>query len=174
MAALRAARANQIVIDERQLTKSINARDVREAYDEFRQRAESKKLDGMPDADLFIQTDETSERRARELLDLGEAALERLFGTELKIDISVVTAQSTSSAKLRVTEAAVRRVAAATGLVGLGVETLEDFVAQRIATEYQLLLLRFLDTDVLPDPALTIEVRPSGRSLRVSRAQIFR
>lgn len=174
MAELRAVRANQIVIDERQLTKPVSKQDVRETFEAFQKRVDSVATDGLPDADFLIETDDKSEGRARELLDLGEAALKRLFSTELKIDISVVTAQPTSSAKLRITEAAVRRVASATGLSGLGVQEMEDFVAQKISTEYQLILLRFLNVDLLPDPALTIEVGPSGRSLNVSRSQTFR
>jgi hypothetical protein len=172
LSAMRGVRANAVVLDERQLTRRVSDEDVRRTYEEFQQRTETGGLD--VDAELIMSTVETTESRASDLLDLGGAALARLFGRDARTDVSVITAQDAASARLRVSAAGVKRVAEAMGVGSVRTEELENFLSQRISTEYQLLLLKFDNTDILPNPDITIELVPSGRTLVVSRAQQFR
>lgn len=171
-ASLKGVQANLVVLDERQLTRRVDENDVKRTFDEFQSRVTDS--DTGVDAELIISTTEKTEARATDLLDLGEAALARLFGSDAQTDVSVITAQDSVSARLRVSKAGLMRTAAAMGLGTLASVDLENFIAQRVSTEYQLLLLKFADTDLVPTVDLTLELLPSGRSLTVSRAQRFR
>jgi hypothetical protein len=173
--ALRTARANAVVIDERNLTRAVNGNDVKQTLEDFRRRTDAAEASGdTPEAEFVISTDESSEARARDLLESADAALHRMFGNILRVDVSILTHQPKSSAKLHVTKAALQRVARAVGLANLPTTELENFVAMRASTEYQCLLLRFENSDVLRSPDLEISLRPSGRTLRVARRQQFR
>ena len=162
-------RADAIVVDERRLTQRVDADDVQQTYAEFQQRV------GVRDTDvrLIISTTESSESRASELLDLGTAALARLFESDAS-DVSVITSQSENGARIRISKQAVRGVGSAMGLSTLDDIALENFITQRVSTEYQLLLLKFNNTDILPTIDLSVDVLVSGRCLHVSRAQRFR
>jgi len=171
-ASMRGVRANSIVLDERQLTLRVDEGDIKRTYEEFQRMVDIS--DSETDAELIISTTEQTEARASDLLDLGGAALARLFGSDARTDVSVITAQESVSARLRVSKSGLVRAASAMGIGMLPEVELENFLSQRISTEYQLLLLKFEDTDLLPNPDITIEVLPSGRRLTVSRAQRFR
>lgn len=161
-------RADAIVIDERRLTQRVDSADVQQTYAEFQKRG------GVRDTEvqLIISTTEVSESRASELLELCTVALARLFGSSS--DVSVITAQLGNAARVRVSKQAVRGVASAMGLSTLDDIALENFITQRVSTEYQLILLKFNNTDILTTIDLSIEVLASGRKLQVSRAQRFR
>lgn len=171
MTDLHGVRANAVVLDERQLTQRVSSKDIKSTFAEFQKRV--AKTDGA-DAELILSTTEHTEARASSLLDLGEGALARLFGRDAKVDISVITSQETDSARLRVTKRGIERVASALSCSGIDSTTLENFVAQRASTEYQLMLLKFGDTDLLPSVSLTLELVASGRTLSVGRQQRFR
>ena len=166
--------ASDVILDERQLTKRIEAKDVKRTLQDFEARRTPPTGD---EVELIVRTKEETEARASTLLDLGEAALSRLFG-DLKFNISVITSQPDNTAHVRVSEKAVQRVAMACGISSAvnqrtGI-SIENFVANRLATEYQLLLLSFNNTDLIASPSLLITLYPSGRTLNVSRSQQFR
>ena len=154
------------VIDERQLVKPVSKFDV-QTLTEFKESMGKHK-----GVRLIIETQETTQDRATQLLDLGEAMLARLFGDDDN-ETSVVTAQSETKAQIRVSSAATARVARAMGLASLEKAEFEDFLAARIATENNLLLLRFENTNMVTSPVMTIEFA-SGRTLVADRAQRFR
>lgn len=174
------ARGNALVIDERQLTKRVGKSDVERTLDEF--SALSRDYDDYEDGDynddakLIISTTDSREARARVLLDLGEAALARLFGRDSKFDVSVITAQSETSARVRVMPTGLLRFAKRVGLEAPSeseqVERIQNVLSNRISTEYQLLMLTFENTDLLADPQLTIQF--DKRVLSVARARRFR
>ena len=167
--------SNEVILDEHKLTKRLTADQVKTTFSEFEKRRVGRLNDDH--AELILKTKERTEARASTLLDLGEAALARLFGSSSRFDVSVITAQEDEVAQLRVTERGVQRIAAASGVSQAfrsGDTTVEDFVAKRVSTEYQLMLLSFHNTDLLSGPRLEITLRPSGRVLHVSRAQRFR
>jgi hypothetical protein len=171
MADLHGVRANAVVLDERQLTQRVSSNDVKLTFADFQKRV--AKTDGA-DAELILSTTETTEARASSLLDLGEGALARLFGRDAKVDISVITSQSADSARLRVSAPGMERVAAALGVSGIDSTQIENFVAQRASTEYQLMLLKFNNTDLLPSVDIVLELMASSRTLSVGRQQRFR
>ena len=125
------------------------------------------------DAELLILTTETDEGRAGELLDLGEKLLLRVLGNVrvVKTDVNVVTSQPTTSATLNLYERGVRIALLAYGAGNTPVKEFEDFLASRAITEFQLLLLRFLNTDTLKheNVRLKMHMQPTGRVLDVQR-----
>ena len=152
----------------------MSSRDVKQTYADFQKRVDAND-DGLH-AELILSTTETAEARASSLLDLGEAALARLFGADARTDISVVTHQRSNSARVRVTGSGLKRVTDMIGASRCSVskEDFENFLAQRASTEYQLALLKFMNTDLIPDVNLTLELLSTGRTLTVGRAQRFR
>ena len=187
---------NTVVIDERTLTSRISERDVQRTLDEFETLTKgglndlngSEGLNGLNGSDdevqLIIATTDDTEARARVLLDLGEAALARVFGKETRFDVSVITAQERTTARVRVSRSAVMRFAARVGILGGSkrkwdsaemvrtVRTAETAVSSRLSTEYQLLLHFFGQTSLLVDPKL--EINFGERRLTVARARRFR
>jgi hypothetical protein len=163
-------RANDVVLDERNLTRRVTKSDVQTTLEQFRSRASND----IGDVEFVVSTPEETEQRAKYLLDLGEAALKRLFGSDAKIDVSVVTSQPRPFAQLRLGENALEWVSRAIGVANIDTQKLENFVAKRVSTEFQLMLYTFDNTDLLNDPTLSIKLWPSGRTLTVSRAQRFR
>lgn len=172
---------NTVVIDERSLTSRISERDVQRTLDEFETLTKGD-LNGSDDeVQLIISTTDDTEARARVLLDLGEAALARVFGKETRFDVSVITAQERTTARVRVSRSAVMRFAARVGIDGGSkrkwdtaetVRTAETAVSSRLSTEYQLLLHVFGQTSLLVDPKL--EINFGERRLTVARALRFR
>ena len=174
MADLHGVHANAVVLDERHLTQRVSGRDVRQTYENFQKRVDAND-DGLH-AELILSTTEVTEARASSLLDFGEAALARLFGADARTDISVVTAQRSNAARVRVTGEGLTRV---TDIIGASHSSIskaefENFLAQRASTEYQLMLLKFFDTDLIPDVDITLELLSTGRTLTVGRARRFR
>ena len=167
-------RANSVVIDETQLTRRIHEQDVKATLLDFNRR---KSLQNEYDVDMIVSTTEETELRASLLLDLFETALKRLFG-DLKFNISVLTSQSHDTSKIRVSARAVKCVAVACGLCTNQLPRLdlqiEDFVSNRISTEYLLARLSFQNSDILENPSIEITLNPSGRILTVQRSQRFR
>ena len=155
------------MIDERELTRRVNDRDVELTVDEFGARElEAEDLD----ATMVIKTSETSEVRARELLELSEAALLRVLGggDDLKVDVSLLTHQTQNRAAIRLGDAA-----PSLALRGLGVHSIDptigvDFVVNKLVTEYHCLLLRFYRTDFITNPQLEIELA-DGRTVMAQR-----
>ena len=166
--------ASEVILDERQLTKRIEEDDVKQTLQDFEGKRRSPTGD---EVELIMRTTEETEGRASTLLDLGEAALTRLLGG-LKFNISVITSQPENTAQIRISQRAVQRVASACGISSSANQragiSIENFVANRVSTEYQLLLLSFNNTDLLASPSLQITLYPSGRTLNVSRSQQFR
>ena len=167
-------RASEVILDERQLTKRIEEEDVKQTLLDFEGKRRSPTGD---EVELIMRTTEETEARASILLDLGEAALTRLFGA-LKFNISVITSQPENRAQIRISQRAVQRVASACGISSSANQrtgiSIENFVANRVSAEYQLLRLSFNNTDLLSSPNRQITLYPSGRTLNVSRSQQFR
>jgi hypothetical protein len=163
-------RARSVVVDERDLTKQLNDRDVELTVAEFGA--------ALPDDGVhviaLIKTAESSEQRARALLDYFETALVRLLGggDDVRVDLSVLTQQPTDAADVKLTSAAVDMATAALGVRGMDAGEAEKFVATRLVAEHELLHLRFRDTDVLTQNTLTTTL-PSGRVLRAQRHREF-
>lgn len=166
--------ANSVVLDERELTKRLDDHDLKQTLQDFEHQRRSPTGD---EVELVLRTSEETEARASILLDRSEEALARLFG-DLKFNISVITSQPENTAQIRISQRAVQRVASACGISSSANQragiSIENFVANRVSTEYQLLLLSFNNTDLLASPNLQITLYPSGRTLNVSRSQQFR
>ena len=163
-----------IVIDEKDLTRRASARDVELAKEDFGRSLEDDSGDGSTLAKSLLKTTVQSEGKARVLLDLMEDALTRLMGGghALKLDIDVLTHQKHDVAHVKLSAAAVELVASSMGVNGLPLKDVEDLVASRLVSEYELLLLRFHDTSHVSQPHLTLDL-PSGRSLRAERARSY-
>lgn len=159
-------RANELIVDERALTKRVTSNDVKQTLETF--QINETGVDVM----LVVSTTTDLEARAKDILDLGEAALNRLFGSETKTEVSVITSQREETAKLHVTARALAAFAANAGVSRLEAQELGDFLAARVSAEYQLLMLRFKDTDLLEKPNLELEL--PGRSFTVQRKQVYR
>jgi len=160
-----------MIIDERLLTKRISPSAVQQTYDQFQKRTVN--LDDI-DVELILATTETTEERASQLLELATSLLTRLFG-DARTDVSVITQQQMGSAKLRVSKQTSRRVARALGVDSIGDTELETFITNRISTEYQLMLLKFNNTDILTADTISVQFLATGRRLEVSsRARRFR
>lgn len=165
-------RADAIVVDERRLTKRISPSTVQKTYDDFQKRVDT--IDDT-DVELIISTAETTEERASQLLELGAALLDRLFGSNARTDVSVITQQQKGGARLRVSKQASRRVASALGVGIIGDTELENFITQRVSTEYQLMLLKFNNTDIFTIDTISVQFMGTGRRIEVlSRARRFR
>ena len=161
---------NQVVLNEAQLTRRLSAKDVHLTLEEFRARNTDNEIS----VQLVFQTTETSEARASRLLDLGEAALERLFGPETKYRVSVVTGQLDDKSQMNLTQSSIDYISKTTGISTMSSsEEIEDFVGSRCTTEFLLLSLIYSNTNLLPSPDLTITF-PSGRILKAFRSQRFR
>jgi len=143
----------------------------------FKTRIEQKKHADpeTPHAEALILTTETDEFRADELLKLAENMLTRvLVGNHVvtKVNVKVITGQPNDSASVNIYASGLDLARVAYGLFGRSVTQIEDFLAARVSTEFQLLLHRFLDKDVLDTINLNIKMETSGRSLAaVSRQQ---
>ena len=160
-----------MIIDERLLTKRISESAVQQTYDQFQKRTVN--LDDI-DVELILATTETTEERASQLLELATSLLTRLFG-DARTDVSVITQQQMGSAKLRVSKQTSRRVARALGVDSIGDTELETFITNRISTEYQLMLLKFNNTNILTADTISVQFLATGRRLEVSsRARRFR
>ena len=160
-----------MIIDERLLTKRISPSAVQQTYDQFQKRTVN--LDDI-DVELILATTETTEERASQLLELATSLLTRLFG-DARTDVSVITQQQMGSAKLRISKQTSRRVARALGVDSIGDTELETFITNRISTEYQLMLLKFNNTDILTADTISVQFLATGRRLEVSsRARRFR
>ena len=160
-----------MIIDERLLTKRISPSAVQQTYDQFQKRTVN--LDDI-DVELILATTETTEERASQLLELATSLLTRLFG-DARTDVSVITQQQMGSAKLRVSKQTSRRVARALGVDSIGDTELETFITNRISTEYQLMLLKFNNTNILTADTISVQFLATGRRLEVSsRARRFR
>jgi hypothetical protein len=122
-------------------------------------------------AELLIFSAETDETRAGALLDLGEKALLHVLGgvSVARVDVNVVTAQKKTSAKLNLFERGVRLAAIAYGVGGTPLREVEDFLCTRAAAEFEMLLLRFYDSDVVVRPKLSMHLEFSNRTLEVQR-----
>lgn len=127
-------------------------------------------------AELLILTTETDEKRASSLLDLGEKALLHVLGgvSVARVDVNVVTAQKETSAKLNLFERGTRLAAMAYGIGGTPLREVEDFLSTRAASEFEMMLLRFYDTDVIENPRLTMHLRYTNRTLEVQRPDTSR
>lgn len=159
-----------LVVDERTLTRRIGELEVERTLDEFHRAPADDSH-----ARMLVHTDATSEVRARELLDLSEAALVRLLGggEDVIVDANVVTHQPVTHASVVIADGAIEHCMRAIGISGLSLRDAEDFFVQRLVTEYHLLLLRFHNTDLLTDPRLRVSL-PSGRIITAARQQRFR
>ena len=126
-------------------------------------------------AELLILTTETNQTRAETLLDLGEKALVHLLGgsDSARVSVNVVTAQAKTEAKLNLFEKGTRLARSALGLAGVSTADLEDFIASKASAEYEMLMLRFYDTELVQGaPKLTIHLSSTGRTLEVQRAGV--
>ena len=174
MNAMNGVHASEVILDERQLTKRIKEKDVKQTLQDFEAQRRSPKGD---EVELIVRTKEGTEARASILLDMCEAALTRLFG-EFKFNVSVITSQTENTAHIRISQRAVQRVAYSCGVSSSANQrtgtSIENFVANRVSAEYQLLLLSFNNTDIIASPNLQITLFPSGRTLNVLRYQQFR
>jgi hypothetical protein len=163
--------AHAVVIDERDLTKALNKNDVELTVAEF---GSALTEDDGVHATALIKTTETSEERARSLLDYHESAIVRLLGggDDVRVDLRILTHQEVNSANVKLTDASVRLATASLGMYELDSREAEHFVATRLVAEHELLHLRFRDTDYLTGTELQTTL-PSGRVVRAQRARDF-
>jgi hypothetical protein len=157
--------ARNVVVRESDLTRRIG-NDAEVGVAEF----VDTDLGETAHAHVLLKTPETSEARAKTLLDLTEDAFVRLLGGGDDVDVSlkILTHQNEGDASVKLSDAALDRATRSLGIVGLPVVDMENFVFHRLATEYHTALLRFNDTDIVIDPALRVQFQ-SGRSLRAER-----
>lgn len=162
--------AHAVVIDERDLTRALGKGDVELTVAEF---GAALPDDGVH-VTALIKTKETSEQRARSLLDYHESALVRLLGggEDVRVDLSILTHQDVDRAEVKLTDAAVKLATVSLGLQGMNARDAEKFIATRLVAEHELLHMRFKDTDYLTGTELHT-LLPSGRTLRAQRARDF-
>ena len=159
---------NHVVFNENDITKRITQKQVKTTISDFYKKQTSDKK-----SELIIKTTEETEARASHMLDLAEAAMARLFGSNSKFDVSVITSQTAERVSARISRNAVAYVASACGISSASSpEEIESFVFGRLLTEIQLLLLTFHESDLLEDPVISVKI--GDRTLRASRAQRFR
>lgn len=172
------------IVEESDFNKPIKEYEIRERLRSMnkrwslavKQRDISKIEDTKSDlhAELVMSTIETDERRANELLYLSEKAILRTLGNvpTTKVETSVITSQQNTEANLVIYETGVRIAARAYGLTPLDASEIEDFIVKKAAVEYQTLLLRFYNTDILKgdnSPLLTVRLDLTGRTLQIQR-----
>ena len=158
------------ILEESEGTVQVEPSTVDLIIEAFKTRIKQEKHADQetPHAEALIRTTETDEFRTDELLKLAENMLTRvLVGNHVvaTVDVKVLTGQPNDSASINIYAAGLDLARVAYGLFGRSVTQIEDFLASRVSTEFQLLLHRFLDKDVLDNINLNIKMEASGRSL---------
>jgi hypothetical protein len=173
------------IVDESDFNRPIDEHEIRERLRSMNERwkyaVEQRDFSGIEEddkrdlhAELVVSTTEIDENRANELLYLSEHAILRTLGNvpTSRVETSVVTSQPNTQATLVIYEKGVRNAARVYGLTSLDERDVEDFVVKKASVEYQAVLLRFYNTDILKgdnSPMLTVRLDLTGRTLQIQR-----
>ena len=147
------------------LTRKESESEVRARLRELSERWKvdhvAREEDPKPHAEFVVFSTHTDGTKAREFLKLCEDSIIRVLGgsSTLIVETSLTVEQPATKALLRIDESGVDLSARLLGLAGLPKAEFHEFLAKRVASEYQLLLRRAFAHDdevVKPDLQVTL------------------